>query len=280
MLTPYQYASNSPITLIDIDGLEGTAPAPPPANNALTNTTGPNPVQNRSILPNTPHIEFQYSTKIDKGGRTTYYKTSYLYDVPITRETEIVISRFEGYTQQICQHEYVNGRQWQVIGPFGSNSSIGASSTPAPLSINENGSSDGDIPFAKSYTIPSATGGVTFTGVFNPIGSPDGSVGAVNDQITITDGVGASLVPSTGFIGLPLTINITSATNTINISIVPSPEELAATGIIAGEGDSWTLVGTLTPVPVATSPPATTPIYNSTGKARNTNTSEYINKRL
>ncbi len=270
-LTPFQFASNTPIFAIDIDGLEAGG-----ANAILGNKT--NPVLN----PNLPHIEYDYQMIEYENfrGKTkyNYTRTLHYYSVPVNRLSAKAL-RNEGKVQTLTEHEYENGKQWQYIGPFDGSTSSPVSSTTASITINESGAGDEDAPFNSTYSIPSATSGVTFSGAFNPIGTTAGSAG-INNQITITDGSGNVLLPPTGFIGAPITINTSTATsNTISVTITPNPAGLAAAGLIAGDADNWTLTGTLSGAGTPATTSSTT-IYNSTAVwPRPTDPHKYIAKR-
>lgn len=235
MLTPYQYASNSPISLIDLDGLEGTAPAPPPANNALTNAGVPN----RVLLPNTAHIEYTYYPKEKPNGETGYYRRSNVYNVPINRLSVNTWNRTEGSEDEISPELYENGPNWLIIGPYLGN----PAPPPTPSNITLSGDGDGDIGSTEEITFAGTSGG-SISGTFDPMGG--GALPGIGNQITITDADGNMLF-SSGYINTAVPFTVASTTSKVTITIIPNPSDLAGAITTAGDVDNYNLNATVTP---------------------------------
>lgn len=84
----------------------------------------------------------------------------------------------------------------------------------------------------------------------------------ITDQITITDATGA-VIFSTGFGSAPNPVSLSTTSSSITVTVTPNPTELAGTGIVAGDADNWDLSGTFSTPPVAATPAAPAPNFNS-----------------
>ena len=259
-LTPYQFAANTPIYAIDLDGLEP---------NANIGGGRSNPVLN----PNAPVIEYEYENPIPVTKRFLfrkytvykYYRTLHYYNVPLNTRGAKEAYRNEGKKQSISQHEWENGKQWQYIGPFNRRTSRTAVAASPSLTINENGSGS-DSPFTKTYTLPASSSGGTFNLTFNPSASGVSTESTVPNRIIVTDATGAVLL-DTGFGSATTSTSVSTTSNSVTVTVIPDPIKLAETGIVAGDADNWDLSGTFSAPPIATAPGATSPTFNSS-KAR------------